>query len=171
MDGNDDAGSDTTATSGTATHTPPASVLSINEDRTRYRPLSHGKKFLIIERLSGKAIAAINNGGLRLQDVHAAERAEIQWLCIEEKGYFGLMNSKSGKYIGHDGNGSMQALVGQFNAWECITTRDLPSGGYKLLVPHWWNTLRTVVVAEDGRKLVIRDHGDTLWDFIEVLLG
>jgi hypothetical protein len=35
-------------------------------------------------------------------------------------------------------------------------------------VPHWWETLKTVVVAEDGESLVTREHGDTLWDFIKI---
>jgi len=62
----------------------------------------------------------------------------------------------------------MQAAVTKFNAWECVTTRDQPGGGYKLLMPHWWHTLRTVIIAEDEKTLITRDHGDTLWDFIQV---
>ncbi|KAK0742967.1 hypothetical protein B0T18DRAFT_414142 [Schizothecium vesticola] len=159
----DDARSEITATTGTTVHTP-----STDEHRFRYRPLSHGNKFLIVESLSGKAIAPDGNGGLCLQDLGEAGKADHSWLCVESGGYLGLLNSKTGRYIGHNGEGVMQASVTKFGAWECITTRDQPGGGYKLLVPHWWYSLKTVVVAEDGKTLVTRDHGNTLWDFIQV---
>jgi len=165
----DDARSEITATTGTTVRTPSTgSVVTVDEHRFRYRPLSHGNKFLIIERLSGKAIAPKGNGGLCLQDLNEAGRAESSWLCVESDGYLGLLNSKTGRYIGHNGKGVMQALVTNFGSWECITTRDQPGGGYKLLVPNWWYSLKTVVVAEDGKTLVKRDHGNTLWDFIQV---
>jgi hypothetical protein len=165
----DDARSEISASTGTTVHTPPTgSVVTVDEHLFRYRPLSHGNKFLIVERLSGKAIAPKGNGGLCLQDLGEAGKADHSWLCIESEGYLALLNPKTGRYIGHNGEGVMQASATKFGAWECITTRDQPGGGYKLLVPHWWRSLRTVVVAEDGKTLVTRDHGDTLWDFIQV---
>jgi len=163
-----DVRSEVTATSGITAHTP-ASDSSDSESCFRYRPLSHGHKFLIRERLSGKVIAYMSDDGLGLQDMLKAKRADIEWLCIERNGYFGLLNPKSGRYIGHNGNQVMRASATVLNGWECITTRDQLVGGHKLLVPHWFTTLRTVVIAEDGNKLVTREHGDTSWDFITIL--
>jgi hypothetical protein len=114
-DGND-AGSETTATSVFTAHTP-ASGLTVS-DTFRYRPLSSGNKFLILERASNKAISITDDGGLRLQDMLAARSADSQWLCVEKNGYFGLLNSRSGKYIGHDGKYGMQASATKFSAWE-----------------------------------------------------
>jgi hypothetical protein len=79
-----------------------------------------------------------------------------------------LQDPKSGKYIGHDGKCGLRAAATEFHAWECITTRDRPGGVYQLLVPHWLETLRTIVVAEDGQSLVARQHGVTLWRFLRV---
>jgi len=167
----DDARSEITATSGINTAYTPASDSTANESCFRYRPLSHGHKFLIRERQSGKVITYMNSGGLGLQDMLNAKRADMEWLCVEKNGYFGLQNPKSGRYIGHNGNHSeaLQASATVLNAWECITARDQPGGGYKLLMPHWLASLKTVVIAEDGKTLVRRDHGDTLWDFIMIL--
>ncbi|KAK5659062.1 hypothetical protein OQA88_1150 [Cercophora sp. LCS_1] len=162
-----DARSETSATSITTVLTPASDSSSADESGFRYRPLSHDHTFLIIERLSGKAVTYAPDGRLALQDVVEANRSAIQWLCVEKAGYLGLQNTKSGRYIGHNGNGLMQASATRFNGWEFITTRDQPGGGYKILVPHWF-TLRTVVVSEDGKSLIARDHGNTLWDFIQI---
>ena len=89
------------------------------------------------------------------------------WLCIEERGYFGFQNIKSRTYLGHN-KFTVRASATSFQAWETFTVRPHPEGGYQLLMPHWWHTLKVVAVGSDGCGLEVRDHGETRWEFVKV---
>ncbi|KAK9775844.1 putative Fascin domain-containing protein [Seiridium cardinale] len=148
--------------SGTATS---ASTVADDPDET-FSGLIPGSTYIILERQSLRAIT-LTKDGLCLKDMQEGQDSSNRWLCVERSGWLGLQDPKSGKYMGHNGNGSVRAVATDFHAWECITTRDRPGGVYQLLVPHWWETLRTIVVAEDGESLITRQHGETLWRFLK----
>jgi hypothetical protein len=131
-----------------------------------------GGIYIIFEKASGRVITH-SRGIVTLQDVDADSSAtdgqvSNRWLCVERNGYFGLHDPKSGRYVGHNNNYGMVANATEFNDWESIVPRAHPDGGFQLLVPHWWHSLRTVVVGEDGRSLVTRPHGETIWTFLKV---
>ncbi|CAM1510701.1 Fc.00g010360.m01.CDS01 [Cosmosporella sp. VM-42] len=127
----------------------------------------HGNTYMILEKTSGRAIT-LTNHKLGLQDMVEYHDAHNRWLCVETNGYFGFQDPKTGQYIGHDGNCGMRAMATVFKEWEFMTPRKHPDGGYQLLAPHWWHTLRVVTVAEDGESLVLRQHGTTLWEFVKI---
>lgn len=56
----------------------------------------------------------------------------------------------------------------QHEAWELMTVRKHPEGGYELLMPHWWHTLKKVCVVEGSNDVVLRQHITTLWQFVKV---
>jgi hypothetical protein len=122
---------------------------------------------MIIETTSGRAIALMKDG-LCLHGIDEGQTTNNRWLCVSKNGYYGLQDPKSGRYIGHDGNIGMRASAMEHRGWELITPREHPHGGYQLVVPQWWYALRTVVVAEDGRSLLARQHGETLGKFVRV---
>ncbi|KAL6857537.1 hypothetical protein ACO1O0_004975 [Amphichorda felina] len=125
--------------------------------------------YIIVEKGTSRAITLTNNG-LRLQDTNGQDEDthNNRWLCVEKNGYFGLCNPRTGRYLGHDGKSGMRAGATVLDFWELITPRRHPSGGYQLLLPHNSVTLKMVTVAEDGRGLARRQHGQTLWEFIKV---
>jgi hypothetical protein len=72
--------------------------------------------------------------------------------------------------MGHDGNSHIHADVSHLLSYECFVPIQHPDGGYHLLSPLNDDKLRLVVVAEDGTKLEVREHGTTLWEFKKVAL-
>ncbi|RFU74808.1 major facilitator superfamily transporter multidrug resistance [Trichoderma arundinaceum] len=112
---------------------------------------------------SGQAIT-LRNGSLCLQTIEDTDDEHSHWLCVEANGYLGFFNPNSGKYIGHNGKWDMQASAVKFLDWEYFTPRRHPDGGYQLLTPFWQHTLREVAVTDDGKRLVRRQHGITLWE-------
>jgi hypothetical protein len=145
----------------------PTIADDVDDADDHFSGLLPGNTYMIMERESLRAITQTEDG-LRLHDIHHTQASNNRWLCVEKNGWFGLQEPRSGKYIGHDWKFRVHAAATEFRAWECITTRDHPGGVYQLLVPHWWETLRTVVVAEDGSSLTTRQHGDTRWRFLKV---
>lgn len=131
-----------------------------------------GSVYVILEKASCHTIT-LRNGSLSLSelDLDGKQDEYSYWLCVEDNGYFGFFNTKSGKYIGHDGEWDMQATAVHSKDWKyLITPRRHPDGGYQLLTPLWQHThtLMEVAVADDGKSLVRRQHGTTLWMFIKI---
>ncbi len=150
--------------------TPPTTMTGYDElpdDNPRRVIPTPGNTYMILERSSGRVITRTKEG-LCVQDLSDGQNSNTRWFCIEKDNYLGFQDPKSGNYIGHDGNFRMRISARDFRGWECLTTRDHPTGGYKLLVPYWSDKLRIIVVDEDGKGLVTREHGDTLWDFIRL---
>ncbi|KFA61728.1 hypothetical protein S40285_08395 [Stachybotrys chlorohalonatus IBT 40285] len=132
-------------------------------------PLLPGKTFKIIERKSGRPITLQGNSlSLATATSQGGSAATDEWLCVERNGYLGLQDPSSGKYLGHNGKSGVHALATEHKGWECLTTRDHPSGGYWLMTPDGADALRVITVGEDGKTLVTRQHGKTLWAFVEV---
>ncbi|KAI8235598.1 hypothetical protein K4K53_004694 [Colletotrichum sp. SAR 10_77] len=90
------------------------------------------------------------------------------WLCVEKNGYFGFQNPQSGRYIGHDGGDYVYAKAMGLDGWEYLTPREHPEGGYQLLSPFYWHTLKMLCVDEDQKTVVRRNHGTTLWEFVRI---
>lgn len=154
------------STTSYAAETPPTVSESVDDDLEFATPWPNNT-YIIIEKCSGQAIT-LTAGKLCLYDFSQREDVNIHWHCVERSGYFAFFNTKFGVYMGHNGNDHIQASARSLDAWELITPRRHPEGGYQLLSPHWWHTLMVIVVAEDGKTLVRRSHGTTLWEFVKV---
>lgn len=126
-----------------------------------------GDTFMIVEKSSGKAIST-KNGALSLESSTQLADNTNRWLCVERNGYFGFQNTRSGKYLGHDGHYGMRVEAPALEYWELIVPRKHPQGGYQLLVPHWWHSLRAITLNEEENGLVTREHGTTTWQFFKV---
>ncbi|KAH6647114.1 hypothetical protein BKA67DRAFT_663460 [Truncatella angustata] len=150
--------------------TSPTASGSNSRDDFAFSGLFPGKTYVILEKISSRAITSTGDG-LCLEDIEDDSdewNQNNRWLCVESNGYLALQDVKSGKYMGHDGKQNVCAQATKLGGWECITTRDHPNGGYQLLSPHWLQSLMAIVVAEDGKSLVRRQHGTTLWRFVKV---
>ena len=138
-----------------------------------------GTTYMITEKASSLPVVCNGDGQVLLHDPATATdaasfttddttRVNSQWLCVESNNHFAFQNPQTGLYLGHDGNDRMQARIGKVNDWEHIIARPHPDGGYQLLSKYWWHTLKLIVVGEDGKSLVRRMHGTTLFEFQKV---
>ncbi|KAK7536838.1 uncharacterized protein J3D65DRAFT_695653 [Phyllosticta citribraziliensis] len=117
---------------------------------------------------SNRALHAINNTVALKPATTPSDDASTHWLVVEKNGYFGLHNPQAGTYLGHDGHQGIKAAARALDAWEMLTPRLHPDGGYQILFPFYWHTLMVLCVGEDGAGVVRRDHGTTLWEFVAV---
>jgi hypothetical protein len=157
-----------TASSNSTPHTTSDGSTALDDPHDGFSGLLPDKTYMIIETKSLRALTLTQNR-LCLKDIdQGASGLRNRWLCVQENGWMGLQDPESGRYIGHDGRCGMRASATEFRAWEFIVPRDRPGGAYQLLVPYNWQSLRPIVVAEDGESLVMRQHGDTQWRFIRV---
>lgn len=124
-----------------------------------------GSTYIIVDRAQGRAITMID-GRLSLES-DACATGSCHWVCIENKGWFGFRNTASGKYMGHDGRKNIYAAKDRHQAWEFWVARPCPDGGYLLLTTHY-DLLLKMRIADDGRSLVTREEGGTVWEFIKV---
>ncbi|KAM5446103.1 hypothetical protein MaudCBS49596_006913 [Microsporum audouinii] len=149
----------------------PASETTLNNglwDGYYYTVPWPDNTYLILEKGTKRAIT-FEQEAVILQDVNEeGQRAAQEWHCVSKDNYFAFYNPKSGKYMGHDGGDYIFAKATEPKAWECITATQHPEGGYRLSMPHYWEWLRVVTVADNGKNLSRRVHGTTLWDFVKV---
>ncbi|KAM0477753.1 hypothetical protein ACHAPX_005516 [Trichoderma viride] len=154
--------------SSTAMDTPSETTIHEIWDGRNYSVPWPGGVYRIFEKGTDNVIA-LKAQSLCLRDVTESHNGYDLWLCVEAYGYFGFFNPKSGTYLGHNGKqDKIYASAMKFKAWECFTPRIHPDGGYQLLTPYYESTLKMVSVADDGRSLVRRLHGTTLWEFEKV---
>ncbi|KAL7927037.1 hypothetical protein ACQKWADRAFT_95795 [Trichoderma austrokoningii] len=114
-------------------------------------------------------VIALKGDNLCLRDAAEEHNNYDHWQCVNANGYFGFVNKKSGTYLGHNGSkDEIHASAVKLKGWECFTPRSHPDGGYQLLTPYYESMLKMVCVADDGRSLVRRTHGTTLWNFEKV---
>ncbi|KAK3295391.1 uncharacterized protein B0H64DRAFT_145201 [Chaetomium fimeti] len=126
-----------------------------------------GKTFIIVDKASGRVISH-TNGELRLED-NTGRRGCWHWLCVEKDGWFGFCNTASGRYLGINVWGTLQAEVKHHKGWEFFCPRRHPDGGYILLATqnHW--KLLKVGLNKDGDGLVANgDHDGIVWEFVQV---
>jgi hypothetical protein len=124
-----------------------------------------GSTYIIVDRAGGRAITMID-GRLSLE-TDACATGSATWVCIENKGWFGFRNTASGKYMGHDGRKNIYAVKNHHQAWEFFIARPCPDGGYLLLTTHY-DLLLKMRIGDDGRSLVAREDGGSVWEFIKV---
>lgn len=147
--------------------TPSESTIDDTWDGRNYVPWPSGV-YRIFEKGTDSVIA-LKDHDLCLRDVAENHNGYDRWLCVDANGYFGFVNTKSGTYLGHNGKkDEIHASAVECKGWECFTPRSHPDGGYQLLTPYYGSTLKMVSVADDGRSLVRRPHGTTLWTFEKV---
>lgn len=124
-----------------------------------------GSTYIIVDRAQGRAITMID-GRLSLES-DACATGSATWACVENKGWLGFRNTASGTYMGHDGRKNIYAAKTRHQAWEFIVPRRCPDGGYLLMTTHY-DLLLQMSIGDDGRSLVARADGGTVWEFIKV---
>ncbi|KAM0262136.1 hypothetical protein ACHAQJ_001878 [Trichoderma viride] len=156
----------TSTASGSTILTPSDTIIADLWDGNFHQVPWPGRVYMIQEKASKRAIT-FRNGSLFLQGTGEDGDECQHWLCVEAEGYFGFFNSRSGKYLGHNGGWDIKASAVYLQGWEYFTPRRHPKGGYQLLMPYH-QTLREVAVYDEGQRLVGRQHGTTLWEFVTV---
>ncbi|KAK8081070.1 hypothetical protein PG997_008888 [Apiospora hydei] len=129
-----------------------------------------GNTYTIVERGTGRPIIRRVDGEIILGSGYKtyAPGPNIQWLCVESNNHFGFQTPYTGCYLGHDGKERMHAAATALKGWEFIVARPHPKGGYQLLSPYWSNCMKLFVVGDDGKSLVRRMHGTTLFEFKKI---
>lgn len=137
-------------------------------DGRRYAVPWPGNKYNIFINGTNRAICSNPSGHLYVYDFDEDIFQQHTWLCVEKNGYFGFVNPQTGRFMGHNNCDKLHSATFQHEAWEFITVRKHPEGGYELLMPHWWHTLKKVCVVEGSDEVVLRQHITTLWQFVKV---
>ncbi|KAK8019155.1 hypothetical protein PG990_004293 [Apiospora arundinis] len=171
---------------GNAIPTPAASLIEGDGDRVKSSTIFgdeiwDGNRFpavpwpdntyIISEKASGRPIVCDENGRVFLGDPATsmpAANLNSRWICVGSNNHMGFQNPRTGCYLGHDNKDGMQARIKVMNDWEHIIARPHPEGGYQLLSKVWWHTLKLIMVGEDGKSLVRRIHGTSLFEFQKV---
>lgn len=148
--------------------TPTETVFGEVWDGRRYAVPWPGNKYNIFINGTDRAICTNNSGGLYVYDFYQDHFQQHTWLCVEKNGYFGFVNSQTGRFMGHNDNNKLHSGAFHHEAWELMTVRKHPEGGYELLMPHWWHTLKKVGVVEGSDDVVLRQHISTAWQFVKV---
>ncbi|KAF1968112.1 hypothetical protein BU23DRAFT_370841, partial [Bimuria novae-zelandiae CBS 107.79] len=92
------------------------------------------KSFLIREVQSDRYLTltsgtvGLHSGGERNPQSH--------WICHERHGWFGFENDGMGGYLGHDNWGILRTQP-HHSDWENFSVRQMPDGGYVLLMTEW----------------------------------
>ncbi|KAL7919640.1 hypothetical protein ACQKWADRAFT_300679 [Trichoderma austrokoningii] len=136
-------------------------------DGRRYAVPWPGNKYNIFINGTNRAICCNPSGHLYVYDFNQDKFQQHTWLCVEKNGYFGFVNPQTGRYIGHNSHDKLHSATYQHEAWELMTVRKHPEGGYELLMPHWWHTLKRVGVVEGSDDVVLRQHISTVWQFVK----
>lgn len=121
--------------------------------------------FILVDTASGRVLSH-TNGQLQLED-NTDRRGCWHWSCVEKDGWFGFCNTASGRYLGINFWGTLQAEVTHHLGWECFATKRHPSGGYQLLVSVHGKLL-TVGLNRDGSLVANADIKGIVWEFVKV---
>ena len=163
----DDAMSDLSTTQFTALTPSTSGTMSSSPWPESYDiPPKPGCRYVIRIKDTDRAIT-LTRDGLRLQETNGRHSASNRWLCVEEGMYLGFYNEEARVFIGHDGNGKMQAKALVLRDWERLSPRHQLGGGYELLSPHWFYWKRIINAAENKTELIRTQYGQTLWVFEE----
>ncbi|KAL7907364.1 hypothetical protein GGI35DRAFT_470583 [Trichoderma velutinum] len=116
-------------------------------DGRRYTVPWPGNKYNIFINETNEVICSNTLGALFVQDIDHKETRHYTWLCVEKNGYFGFVNTDTGKFMGHNNANKLHSAALHQSAWEYMTVRKHPQAGYELLMPYWWHTLKKVANA------------------------
>lgn len=127
-----------------------------------------GQTFVIVDKASGRVISQ-TNGELRLED-NTARKGCWHWLCVEKDGWLGFCNTASGRYLGINVWGVLQAEVRHHQGWEYFSARKHPNGGYMLLSTQTFWKLLTVGLNKDGILVANAPASieGIVWEFVKV---
>ncbi|KAJ4861416.1 hypothetical protein T069G_02370 [Trichoderma breve] len=137
-------------------------------DGRRYTVPWSGSKYNIFINETNQAICSDEEGRLYVEDIKIDQNKQYTWLCVEKNGYFGFVNTDTGKFMGHNNANKMRSTAVNQQAWEFMTVRKHPQAGYELLMPYWWHTLKKVCVLKGSNDVVLQQHVTTLWQFVKV---
>ncbi|KAI0162044.1 hypothetical protein GGR57DRAFT_452973 [Xylariaceae sp. FL1272] len=126
-----------------------------------------GKKYIIIEKESGRAITH-SDRGLRLSSPHKYTTAKKTWLLVETRNYFGFYNEVTDKFIGHEDNCDLCIAEGTHDFRAMFGLQHEENEWYRIMSPNDRETLFFVTAGLDGTSLVRREYGKTLFKFVEV---
>ncbi|KAK7955745.1 uncharacterized protein PG986_004967 [Apiospora aurea] len=157
-------------TSSPTAHFTPATSVNDDDDIHDHSPHQVCTVTMLGMVRTGQAISRRGDGQITLGPPHDTYLAgtNTQWLCVESNNHFGFQNPQTGCYLGHDGKERMHAAATSLRGWEFIAARPHPKGGYQLLSPYWSNYMKLFVVGDDGKSLVRRMHGTTLFEFKKI---
>jgi hypothetical protein len=105
-------------------------------DGRRYAVPWPGNKYNIFLNGTNRAICLNEIGDLYVHDVNQDIFQQYTWLCVEKNGYFGFVNPQTGRFMGHNTANKLHSATFKHEAWELMTVRKHPEGGYELLMPH-----------------------------------
>ncbi|KAL6814444.1 hypothetical protein J3E69DRAFT_109701 [Trichoderma sp. SZMC 28015] len=128
-----------------------------------------GKVFIMRTRQKPYRFLGLEYGNLQFLDNPAPNRG-VFWYCHENGGWYGLCNTASGTYLGHNGAGNIVAAKNTHKAEQYIIPLRQDGGGYVLHTFHPEKAeLWQVAIAERGvgNCLVETRNGGTAWDFID----
>ncbi|KAK5994276.1 hypothetical protein PT974_04748 [Cladobotryum mycophilum] len=158
-----------TSTTDSTLYTPESTArTTIGEvwDGRHFTVPSAGNTYQIFQRGTKNAILMTEDGGAYVGDIDYDKLKHNVWLCVEKNGYFGF--TQLGRYLGHTMSGHMHAWANNFENWEYFVIKKHQDGGYQLMMPHWWYSLKTVRIVGNGPNLELGDHGTTFWEFVKV---
>lgn len=125
-----------------------------------------GQTFVLVDKASGRVLSH-TNGELHLED-NTSRKGCWHWLCVERDGWLGFRNTASGRYLGMNVWGVLQAEVRHHQGWEYFSARQLPNGGYLLQSTQTIWKLLTVGFNKDGILVANTGVEGIVWEFVKV---
>ncbi|KAL6908748.1 hypothetical protein GGI43DRAFT_393534 [Trichoderma evansii] len=133
-----------------------------------YHPVANNS-FMIRTRQNPHLYLTLENDELKVQDTLPPGGGWL-WNCVKNCGWYGVRNTASGTYLGHDRKGNIVAKAPHHKDNEYFIVDRQSEGGYALLAWHG-NQLIEVVLLEGVYGLferVERTDVAAAWDFIDV---
>ncbi|KAM0260264.1 hypothetical protein ACHAQJ_002828 [Trichoderma viride] len=118
-----------------------------------YHP-TEGKSYMIRTRQEPQRFLTLESGQLKALDRLPVGGGWL-WKCGKKSGWYSFLNTVSGTYLGHNGEGDIVADAPHHKAWEYFTVDRHADGGYVLSTWHD-DELLQVGIGKDGSSLV--DH-------------
>ncbi|KAF3937800.1 hypothetical protein ABW19_dt0205833 [Dactylella cylindrospora] len=126
-----------------------------------------GKTYIIQDRKSGNVITLMEGSiSLEAPTSKGVEVGGQQWECIMKEGWLGFKNPVSGRFLGHDSRGYLQADAVEQHSWEEFCVRQHPEGGYVLFLRHY-DGLEHIGLSWGRLAKVGDSSSELLWDFVK----
>ncbi|UKZ76806.1 hypothetical protein TrVFT333_004518 [Trichoderma virens FT-333] len=95
-------------------------------DGRRYAIPWPGNKYNIFMNDTNRVICSNDAGDLYVYDIDCDVNKQQTWLCVEKNGYFGFVNTHSGRFMGHNNADKLHSVTFHHEAWELMTVRKHP---------------------------------------------